>query len=62
MAKEKFKELVKKIRLEISEAVVAEKDGENVIARACLLHAKRLLDGFLRKAYKNEKDSKVDSA
>lgn len=59
---EKYRKLITNVRIEMAEAEVADKEGVIVRARACLLRAKRLLDGFLRKAYKNEKDSTVDSS
>lgn len=58
----KIDKLVKAVRVELSEAVLADKEDATVRARACLLHAKRLLDGFLRKEYGYDKDSKVGSA
>lgn len=39
----KFDRLIKEVRLELSEAVVADKEKNNTRARLCLEHAKRLL-------------------
>lgn len=45
----KFGKLIKEVRLELSEAAVADKEKSYTRARACLTHAKRLLVNALNK-------------
>jgi len=46
---EKFEKIIKDIRLEIAEAVVADKEDFDVRANACLLHVKYLVERYLQK-------------
>lgn len=40
----KYSVLIKEIRLELSEAAAADKRGDKTIAKACLLHVKKLVN------------------
>lgn len=56
MAKMKFQRLLKEIRLELSEATLADKEGLYVRAKACLLRIKNVIAKDLSEGEANEKD------
>lgn len=45
----KYAKLVKDIRVELSEAVVADREKAYVRAKACLMNVKKLIDSGLKK-------------
>jgi len=45
----RYSKLIKDIRLEISEAALADREKAYVRAKACLLHVKKLIEKGLRK-------------
>lgn len=48
---DKIKKLVKDVRVELSEAAVADKEGANVRVKVCLLHANKMMASFIKKEY-----------
>lgn len=54
---EKVEKLVKKIRTELSEVLVADKKGSDVWARAILLHVRTIIDRELEKGNEHEENS-----
>jgi len=45
----KLERLVKEIRVELSEALIAHKEKAHVRAKACLLHVRNLIDANVKK-------------
>lgn len=54
---EKVEKLVKDVRTELSEVVVADKESARGGVLACLMHAKELIETFIRKELVHEEDS-----
>lgn len=48
---EKTEKLVKEVRTELSEVIVANKIGADSTVKACLIRAKKLLGTFLQQEY-----------
>jgi len=53
----KYRKIVTDVRIEMAEVEVADKEGADVRARACLLHAKEIIETFLRKENEDGKNS-----
>lgn len=54
---ERYRKLITNVRIEMAEAEVADKEGAIIRAKACLLHAKEIIETFLQKESSNGKDS-----
>lgn len=60
MVKMTFEDLIMKVRLEISEAMVAHVDGAEAGEDACLENVVRLIEKYLGKGCENETSVEVD--